>query len=98
MPWRVDRLLIDQDGVDHPAHLDQLLPVPAVASEARDLARADGAVMSFQCLDRRIPDQQLLKEEVDAWEADRNKKHAKADWWFTDEDARVKLKRLYPAL
>ena len=45
-----------------------------------------------------IPDQQLLKEEVDAWEADRNKKHAKADWRFTTENARVKLKRLYPAL
>jgi len=43
MPGRVDRLLIDQDGVDHPAHLDQLLPVSAIASEARDLARADGA-------------------------------------------------------
>jgi len=36
-------LLIDQHGVDHAAHLDQLLPVPAVASEARDLTRADGA-------------------------------------------------------
>jgi hypothetical protein len=40
----------------------------------------------------------MLKEEVDAWEADRNKKHAKADWRFTPENARVKLKRLYPAL
>ena len=38
----------------------------------------------------------MLKEEVDAWEADRNKKHAEADWRFTTENARVKLKRLYP--
>jgi hypothetical protein len=37
-----------------------------------------------------------LKEEVEAWEADRNRKHAKADWQFTTADARVKLKRLYP--
>jgi len=44
------------------------------------------------------PDQQMLKEEVEAWEADRNRKHAKADWQFTTADARVKLKRLYPAL
>ena len=46
----------------------------------------------------QIPDQQMLKEEVDAWEADRNKKHAEADWRFTTENARVKLKRLYPSL
>lgn len=39
MPWRIDGLLIDQNGgVDHAAHLDELLPIPAVASEARDLA------------------------------------------------------------
>ena len=63
-----------------------------------DMAESELGVLSFQCLDRRIPDQQLLKEEVDTWEADRNKKHAKADWRFTTENARVKLKRLYPAL
>jgi hypothetical protein len=38
VPWRIDGLLIDQNGVDHAAHLDELLPIPAVASEARDLA------------------------------------------------------------
>jgi uncharacterized small protein (DUF1192 family) len=62
------------------------------------MAESELGVLSFQCLDRRIADQQMLKEEVDAWEADRNKKHAKADWRFTTENARVKLKRLYPAL
>jgi hypothetical protein len=54
--------------------------------------------VSSQCLDRRIPDKQTLIEEVAAWEDDRNKNHAKADWQFTTADARVKLKRLYPAL
>jgi hypothetical protein len=39
-----------------------------------------------------------LIDEVAAWEARRNKKRAKADWHFTTADARVKLKRLYPAL
>jgi hypothetical protein len=33
--------MIDQNGVDHAAHLDELLPIPAVASEARDLAGAN---------------------------------------------------------
>jgi uncharacterized small protein (DUF1192 family) len=63
-----------------------------------DMAESELSVLSSQCLDRRIPDQQVLKEEVEAWEADRNRKHAKADWQFTTADARVKLKRLYPAL
>jgi uncharacterized small protein (DUF1192 family) len=63
-----------------------------------DMAESELGVLSSQCLDRRIPDQWVLKDEVAAWEADRNKKHAKANWQFTTADARVKLKRLYPAL
>ena len=63
-----------------------------------DMAESELSVLSSQCLDRRIPDQQVLKVEVEAWEADRNRKHARADWQFTTADARVKLKRLYPAL
>jgi uncharacterized small protein (DUF1192 family) len=63
-----------------------------------DMAESELGVLSSQCLDRRIPDQGVLKEEVEAWEANRNSKHAKADWQFTTADARVKLKRLYPVL
>jgi len=63
-----------------------------------DMAESELGVLSFQCLDRRIPDQQVLKQEVEAWVADRNSKHAKANWQFTTADARVKLKRLYPVL
>jgi len=63
-----------------------------------DLAESELSVLSRQCLDRRIPDKQTLIGEVAAWQAQRNKKHAKADWQFTTEDARVRLKRLYPSL
>jgi hypothetical protein len=63
-----------------------------------DMAESELGVLSSQCRDRRIPDQGVLKVEVEAWEADRNRKHAKADWQFTTADARVKLKSLYPAL
>ena len=63
-----------------------------------DMAETELGVVSSQCLDRRIPDKQTLIEEVAAWEDDRNKNHAKADWQFTTADARVKLKRLYPTL
>ena len=55
-------------------------------------------MLSSQCLDRRIPDKQTLIKEVAAWEARRNRHHTKADWQYTTADARVKLKRLYPAL
>ena len=61
-----------------------------------DMAESELSVLSSQCLDRRIPDQRVLKDEVAAWEADRNSKHAKANWQFTTADARVKLRRLYP--
>lgn len=63
-----------------------------------DLAESELSVLSGQCLDRRIPDKQILIDEVAAWECSRNKDHAKADWQFTTAAARVKLKRLYPAL
>jgi uncharacterized small protein (DUF1192 family) len=63
-----------------------------------DMAESELSVLSSQCLDRRISDQRVLKDEVEAWEADRNRKHAKANWQFTTADARVKLRRLYPAL
>ena len=63
-----------------------------------DLAESELSVLSCQCLDRRIPDKQTLIEEVAAWEDSRNQKHVKADWHFTTADARVKLKRLYPAI
>jgi len=63
-----------------------------------DMAESELSVLSSQCLDRRIPDKQTLIEEVDAWQANRNKHHTKADWQFTTADARVKLTRLYPTI
>ena len=63
-----------------------------------DMAESELSVLSSQCLDRRIPDKQTLIEEVAAWEASRNKNNTKANWQFTTADARIKLKRLYPAM
>ena len=62
-----------------------------------DMAESELGVLSSQCLNRRIPDKQTLIREVAAWQDNRNKHHAKADWQFTTADARVKLKRLYPS-
>jgi hypothetical protein len=61
-----------------------------------NMAESELAVLSSQCLDRRIPDKQTLIEEVAAWQQDRNANHAKANWQFTTEDARIKLRHLYP--
>ena len=63
-----------------------------------DMAESELSVLSGQCLDRRISDKLNLGEEVAAWEDSRNNKYVKTDWHVTTADARVKLKRLYPAL
>ncbi len=63
-----------------------------------DLAESELAVLSGQCLDRRIPDRATLEREVAAWLKRRNTNNAKADWRFTTADARIKLKSLYPVL
>jgi hypothetical protein len=61
-----------------------------------DMAEVEIAVLSAQCLDRRIPDLATLTAEVAAWEQERNRTATTIDWRFTTEDARIKLKRLYP--
>jgi hypothetical protein len=63
-----------------------------------DMAESELSVLSAQCLDRRIPDKKTLETEVAAWNSDRNKHNCKADWQFTNEQARINLKHLYPAI
>lgn len=63
-----------------------------------DMAEIELSILSRQCLNRRIPDQETLRHEVKAWEDKRNECKAIMDWQFTTENARVKLKRLYPVL
>ena len=55
------------------------------------------SVLSRQCLERRIPDQETLKQEITAWEESRNQARATVAWRFTTTDARVKHQRLYPS-
>lgn len=63
-----------------------------------NMAEIELSVLARQCLDRRIPDQETLKQEVAAWEQDRNRAATTVDWRFTTADARIKLKRLYPSI
>ena len=61
-----------------------------------NMAEIELSVLSRQCLSRRMPDKRTLATEVSAWERDRNNVKVQIDWQFTTEDARIKLKRLYP--
>jgi hypothetical protein len=63
-----------------------------------DMAEIELNVLQKQCLNRRIPDRATLNEEVAAWEQSRNNANNKVDWQFTTQDARTKLKRLYPSI
>jgi len=61
-----------------------------------NVAETELSVLSQQCLDRRIATVEKLQSELDAWQQERNSSSAKVVWRFTTEDARVKLKHLYP--
>ncbi|MGB7093628.1 MAG: IS630 family transposase, partial [Anaerolineales bacterium] len=63
-----------------------------------NLAEIELSVLSRQCINRRIPDEEILKQEVQAWVKERNTKVVKVDWRFSAADARIKLKRLYPRI
>jgi hypothetical protein len=63
-----------------------------------NMAEIELNVLMGQCLKRRIDNMLTIREEVDAWQQDRNNKKAKINWQFTTRDARIKLKRLYPTL
>jgi len=62
-----------------------------------NMAETELAVLASQCLNRRIPNPKALDREVSAWQKSRNSHIAKADWRFTTDNARIKLKTLYPA-
>ena len=63
-----------------------------------NMAEIELHVLNGQCLNRHICDIKKIKEEVQAWQANRNNKNSKIDWQFTNKEARVKLKKLYPSI
>jgi hypothetical protein len=63
-----------------------------------NMAEIELSVLSRQCLDRRVPDFEILQAEVAAWQERRDAAANKIEWRFSTEDARIKLKRLYPSL
>ena len=63
-----------------------------------NVAEMELSVLARQCLDRRIPDLNTLKQEALAWQDRRNAAVTGVSWHFTTEDARIKLRRLYPTI
>jgi len=109
-----ERILIVQDNLNThtPASLYEAF-TPAEAKRILDrlefhytpkhaswlnMVEIEIGVLCEQCLDRRIPDRDMLASEIAAWERSRNEHQATVKWRFSTADARVKLNRLYPNL
>ena len=109
-----DRIVLVMDNLNthHPAslyeafepaearHIAQRLEVHYTPKHGSwlNMAEIEIGVMARQCLDRRIPEQNVLRGEVAAWERERNRDGIRVDWRFTTADARIKLKSLYPSI
>ena len=104
-------LVMDNLNIHSPASLYEAFP-PAEAKRLADrleihytpkhgswlnMAEIELGILQRQCLDRRLGDQATMAREVAAWVAARNAAVRRVDWRFTTADARIKLKRLYPA-
>lgn len=105
-------LVMDNLSTHGPGALYEVLP-PQQAKELWDrfefaftpkhgswlnMAEIELNVLIRQCLDRRIDDLAVMRDEVAAWQRDRNNANATISWQFTTSDARIKLHRLYPTL
>jgi len=63
-----------------------------------NVAEIELNVLNGQCLNRRIDEIEIVRQEAQAWQEYRDSLEAKVNWQFTNEDARIKLQRLYPTL
>lgn len=63
-----------------------------------NMAEIELHVLMGQCLNRRIDDIKKMEKEAKAWQESRNNKEAKINWQFTNEKARIKLKKSYPTI
>jgi hypothetical protein len=63
-----------------------------------NMAEIELSILSRQCLDQGVPDFETLHKEAQAWQEQREAAGGKIEWRFGTDDARIKLKRLYPSL
>jgi hypothetical protein len=62
-----------------------------------NMVEVEISVLVRQCLKRRVPDEETLEREAKAWCEERNRVGTSVDWRFTTEDARIRLRSLYPS-
>jgi len=62
----------------------------------RAMAEIELSILSRQCINRRFESVLEMEHEINAWQTERNEKKYGANWQFTTQDARIKLKSLYP--
>jgi len=62
-----------------------------------NMAEIELHILNSQCLNRHIATIEEIKQEIEAWQEHRNNKNCKINWQFSTNDARIKLKRLYPS-
>lgn len=63
-----------------------------------NMAEIELSALEHMCLKQRVPTQAALEREVGAWEQERNHTAVTVDWRFTTDNARFKLKSLYPSI
>lgn len=63
-----------------------------------NMAEIELSILARQCLSDRMPSIDFVQKQVHAWQTERNQAQVTIHWRFTTEDARIKLKRLYPSL
>jgi len=63
-----------------------------------NMAEIELSILGRQCLTRRIDNIEVLRTETTAWEAVRDRATATVNWQFKTEDARIKLRKLYPSI
>lgn len=63
-----------------------------------NVAEIELSVLNRQCLHRRIAERKTMRREIEAWRDRRNEQQTGVDWRFTTDDARLKLKHLYPKI
>jgi DDE superfamily endonuclease len=61
-----------------------------------NIAEIELSTLARQCLDRRIADLDTLNTELAAWQHATNAGQRQVDWHFTTDDARTRLRHLYP--
>ena len=63
-----------------------------------NMAEIELSILDRQVLSQRLGSFEKVEHEVRAWQVSRNLSAIKVNWRFTTEDARIKLKRLYPSI